>query len=138
MAVTARRLQGFVQANCMMTDQVGQAVYIRAQANGFYKVWRCDPTTTNKMPAIGIIIRKWFGAGTYYCLVQMSGELRDLYTDLVPGKRYFVGMNGRPALPADFTEPEPGERQHVQALGVALDTRVLLVEPSEDMVTRVG
>jgi hypothetical protein len=132
--VTARRKPEIISASCMLTDQVGQAVFIRAQANGFYKVWRCDPTSETKMPAVGVIIAKW---GTTNCLVQLYGEMRNLYNGLIPGRRYFVGLDGRPTLAEDFGDPGPGERYRIQPLGVSLDIQVLLLGPS-DMVVRVG
>jgi hypothetical protein len=119
----------------MLTDQVGDSVFIRGAMNGFYKVARTDPKYLTKMPAIGIIIRKWDYTSA---LVQLYGEIKGLYTGLSPGKRYFVGLDGRPALPEDFEEMDPGERWRIQTLGVSLDVGVLLLEPSNDLITRVG
>jgi len=134
--VTARRRSGNVfRVACLLTDQVGDAVYIRGAANGFYKVAKADVLLNTKMPAIGVIIRKW---DYTQALVQTFGEVKGLYSGLAPGRRYFVGEDGRPALPESFAGPGPGEKQRIQTLGVSLDVGVLLVEPSRDMVVRVG
>ena len=119
----------------MLTDQVGDSVYIRGAMNGFYKVAKTDPRYLTKMPAMGIIIRKWDYTSA---LVQLYGEIKGLYTGLTPGKRYFVGLDGRPSLPEDFSSMTPGERWRIQTLGVSLDVGVLLLEPSNDIITRVG
>ena len=119
-----------------MTDQVGQAVYIRAQANGEYKVARCDPTNPSKMPAIGIILNKWLAGGSYHCLVQIWGEVRGLFSGLLPRRMYSVAVDGRPKFPCDG--PDPGGTFLHQNLGVALDVGVLLLNPSNDLTRRVG
>jgi hypothetical protein len=119
----------------MLTDQVGDVVYIRDRANGYYKVRKADATLNTKMPAIGVIIKKWNFTD---CVVQLYGEIRNLYTGLTPGARYFVSPAGRPVLPTDFPNPGPGDRYRVQTLGVALDVSVLLLVPSVDMLIRVG
>ena len=124
-----------VRAACMLTDQVGDLVAVRSTANGSYKVWRADPTTPIRMPAVGVIVRKW---NTTDCVVQLGGPIFGIYSSLVPGKRYFVGLNGRPTLSIDFTDPGPGERYRIQTFGVALNLGILLLVPSADMVIRVG
>ncbi len=116
----------------MLTDQVGDAVYIRGQANGHYKVARADVGLYVKMPAIGIITQKW---GFTDALVQLWGEVKNIYTGLTPGRSYFVDASGRPAL----TPPAPtGGRAYLQVIGVALDVGVLLVKPAESLSVRVA
>jgi hypothetical protein len=118
----------------MLTDQVGDAVYIRGAANGFYKVARVDVSTVTKMPAIGVIIRKW---GSTDALVQFYGELNGIYSGLDPGKRYFIDTSGKPAL----VPPDPvstGGRAYTQIIGVALDVEVLYVNPAENFVVLVA
>lgn len=117
----------------MLTDQVGDAVYIRGQMNGTYKVARADVTLGVKMPAIGIILQKW---GFTDCLVQMWGEVKGIYTGLSPGRVYFVNALGKP----DLVPPSPslGGRAYLQSIGVALDVAVLLINPSDALSVRVG
>lgn len=117
----------------MLTDQVGDAVYVRAQANGVYKVARCDPKNAAKMPAIGIIIAKW---GFTDCLVQIWGEVRGLFSGLLPRRMYSVSADGKPTFPCD--NPDPGGTFLHQNLGVALDVGVLLLNPSNDLTRRLG
>lgn len=118
----------------MLTDQVGDAVYIRGQANGYYKVARADVSLGSKMPAIGVIIQKWDFTS---CLIQLWGEVRNIYTGLSPGRTYFIDDVGRPTL----DPPDPtllGGRAYLQVLGVALDVGVLLVKPAENLLVRVS
>lgn len=116
----------------MLTDQVGDAVYVRANMNGFYKVARADVAVFSKIPAIGIIVRKWDFTNA---LVQIMGEIRNVYTGLTYGRTYFVGADGKPNLSPP--EPTPGGRAYVQPIGVALDSTVLLVEPAKSIIVRV-
>ncbi len=133
--VTARRRYApeFLRVSCMLTDQLGDAVYIRGNMNGFYKVARVDVANYLKTPAIGIIVRKW---GFTNALVQRMGEIEDLYTGLTAGRTYFVGGDGKPNLlpPA----PAPGGRAYVQEIGVALDATVLMVKPAASLIVRIG
>ncbi len=133
--VTARKKQTpqLVRVACMLTDQVGDAVYIRSNMNGAYKVARADISTFSKVPAIGVIIRKWDYTNA---LIQLSGELRDAYTGLIAGRTYFVGGDGKPSLLPP--SPSLGGRAYVQAIGVAWDATVLFVEPSKSLVIRIG
>ena len=132
--VTARlrNTPSVIQVSCLLTDQVGDSVYIRAQANGFYKVARANPADSTKMPVIGAIIRKWDFTNA---LVQLFGEAK-VYTGLTPGKTYWVDRDSRPVLMPP--EPDPGERIYTQVLGVALDVGVLLVTPDPTIIVRVG
>jgi hypothetical protein len=131
--VTARRKPEIISASCWLTDQVGQAVYIRDQANGAYKVRRCNPRDPTSMPAVGVIIAKW---NSTKCLVQIWGEVKGLYTGLLPRKTYSVSTDGRPVHPPEG--PIPGGTFLHQNLGVALDVNVLLLNPSVDPTIRVG
>lgn len=126
-----------VEAECLVSDAVGDAVYIRApRTNGRYKVAKCDPTDPAKMPTWGIITQK--AAGGTDCVVQYGGPSQGIYTGLTPGRRYFVGLDGRPALPEDFSGPSPGQKHKIQTLGISLDVGVLLLKPSPDYTVRVG
>lgn len=125
------------KAECLPTDEVGDAVYIRGPRTGSrYLVAKCDPSDSSKMPSWGIIIQKEIG-GTE-CVVQISGLMQGYYTGLTPGRRYFVGLDGKPRLPEDFLGPSPSQKHRIQSLGISLDTGVLLLRPSTDLITRVG
>ena len=134
--VTARRRQvpQVVRVACMLTDQVGDAVYIRSAMNGVYKVARADVGLYSKMPAIGVITKKW---GFTEALVQLWGEVAGIYTGLTPGRTYFIDSAGKPTL----VPPDPaltGGRAYLQVIGVALDVGVLLVKPAENPSIRVA
>jgi len=124
-AVTARKRPGLYQASCTLTDQVGDLVYITSAANGFYKVKRCNPASYAMMPAWGVIVQKY---STTKCTVQTQGEVRNIYTGLIPNKTYSVSSSGRPTFPAQF--PLGGFVMH-QIVGVAIDTGVLYLRPAD-------
>jgi len=126
--VTAQPLgsQQTVRAVCMLTDQIGDCVYVRGPMNGSYKVARADPLAITKMPAVGVIIAKW---GYTDCLVRMSGEAKVIYSGLQPGRSYVVGVSGRPVLLSSITLA-PGQELFIQVLGTALDSGVLHVQPA--------
>lgn len=117
----------------MLTDQVGDVVYIRGNMNGFYKVARVDVSTYSKVPAFGIIVRKWDFTNA---IVQVRGEIKNIYTGLTAGKTYFVGGDGKP----NITPPAPGSsgRAYVQPIGIALDATVLWVQPDRNLGVRTA
>lgn len=134
MVVARKRAAQFLRVVCMLTDQIGDAVYIRGQANGHYKVARADVSLGTKMPAIGIIIKKWEFT---QALVQLWGEVKSVYTGLSPGRTYFIDDSARPTL----LPPDPaslGGRAYLQVIGVALDIGVLLLNPAEHLSIRVS
>jgi len=107
----------------MLTDQVGDIIYVRGDKNAYYKVARTDITNGDKLPAAGVIIKKW---GFTDCLIQMYGPVEGIYAGLTSGKRYWVGDDGKPTNPA----PEPvSGRLFWQTIGRALDDEVLFVDP---------
>ena len=128
----ARQTPSIVRAVCLLTDQVGTAVYIRDNKNGYYKVARCNPASLAKMPSIGVIVKKW---DFTQALVQFSGVVEGVYTGLIPNQTYWVGSSGDLAAappPIDGTTLE----SYSQAIGVALDESVLLLRPDPMMVIR--
>jgi len=118
----------------MLTDQVGDAVYIRGNKNSYYKVARADTAQASTMPSIGVIIKKW---GFTDVLVQMGGPVLGIYTGLTAGQTYWVGPTGSPVgfLPAIDGATQ---RAYTQVLGVALDADVLLLKPAPVMFIRRG
>lgn len=137
--VTARkRVQlntNLVQVSCLTTDSIGDAVYVvSVGTGGIYEVAKADPSSHSSMPAIGILMQKTDPDNGF---VQFFGEIKGMYTGLTPGRSYFVGSNGRPSL----TPPGPGvapSRAYIQAIGIAIDSDVLLLNPHGSMVVRVA
>jgi len=134
--VTARRSAAshILRASCMLTDQVGDAVYIRSAMNSFYKVAKANPAILDKMPATGVIIKKW---GYTNVLIQVAGEIRGVYDGLSPGRQYWVGPDARPVRFTDLSS-DPGTRYLAQELGSALDLEVLLLSPSHIVTSVLG
>lgn len=129
-----RQVPVVLRAVCMLTDQVGDAVYIRGDKNGQYKVARAATAGLNKMPAIGIIIKKW---DFTQALVQTTGVVAGIYTGLTANQTYWVGETGQLSAtlpPVDGTT----QKAYTQIIGVALDSEVLLLKPAANLTVRSG
>ena len=109
----------------MLTDQVGDLVAVRSTSNGTYKVWRANPALRNRMPAIGVLIKKW---NTTDCIVQLYGLVLGVYTNLVPALTYTVGDTGRPVNPIPVPVT-PGDVRYIQQIGTPLSPTVLDLRP---------
>lgn len=136
MALIARPLTtpARVPANCLITDSVNDLVGISGPTvMGVYQVEKANVGALAEMPAIGVIIDK---PTATTCIVQLFGEVKGIYTSLVPGAVYFVGTNSKPsAVPPTPTLMKP--RVYLQPIGVALDTNVLMLQPGPAMSIRV-
>jgi hypothetical protein len=112
-----------VEAVCQATDDVGHAVYVSGDKVGsLLQVTKADVDNPSKMPAIGLIVEK---LSTTDCLVQLFGEVEDVYTGLTPNLSLFVGTDSRlthvrPARPSAGT-------RYVQVLARALASNLLYV-----------
>jgi hypothetical protein len=131
-AIKAGSAAATIRASCMLTDQIGDLVYIRANANGAYKVARANPALRAKMPAVGVIIRKW---GYTDCIVQLQGPVLGVYTGLALTTVYTVGDNGRP-VDTPPAPAAPGDVRYVQHIGTPLDGAVLDLQPSLHLLVR--
>lgn len=124
-------------AICAVEDMVGDFVYV---TGGFteaaeYQVSKADISHPEKMPVIAVIIAKISDTS---CVIQFYGEVRNVYTGLVPGKLYFVGSDGRPSMSPPTPPVGVNSRAYIQAAGVAVDEDILLFNPANEMKIRVG
>ena len=116
-------------AFCFNTDIVGDIVYIMGAKVGLrYQVSKVDIDDPNKMPAVGIIIRK---TAPTDCVVQSGGILRSIYGALTPGGRLFVGTDSRPKH--IYTRPSSGFRL-VQRIGTAISATDIIVLPQDPLI----
>lgn len=123
-------------AICAAEDAVGDFVYVAGGANGFeYQVSKADISHPEKMPVIAVIIAK---ISETSCVIQFYGEVRDVYTGLIPGKLYFVGSDGRPSISPPSPAGGENSRAYIQAAGVAVGESVLLFNPANELKIRVG
>lgn len=90
-----------------------------------------DVYNVDKLPAVGTIIEK---PDPITCKVQTSGIVTGVYSNLLPGKRYFTGTNYRPVHTPPVA-PANGMLFH-QPIGVALDPVTLILSPSVNL-TRI-
>jgi hypothetical protein len=130
--ITARRRSGssLYEVTCTATENIGDLVVVM---NADKVVQKTDVTNYARMPAAGILVAKF---SDVRALMQVSGPLEGLFSDLHPGRLYFVGADGRPtATPPTAT---PGQRCFIQPVGTALDINVLLFEPSRNLIALRG
>ncbi len=121
-------------ANCLSSDSVGDLVCITGPIlAGLYQTTRVDVSTLSRMPAVGAIVAKTSATD---CVIQFWGRIGGVWSGLTPGKTYFADLGGGitpiPPFP-DVSNP----RIYVQAIGVALDANILMLNPSTNMVIRV-
>lgn len=121
----------------LVTKAVNQTYTCSAQTSAGDLVTLVGPTEVRPAniaaatpePAIGCVVSK---PSATTCEVKLSGPVTGIYSDLVPGKRYFVGVNARPsALPVAAAS---GTRVFLQAIGVAEKADTLVLMPSADIV----
>jgi hypothetical protein len=124
-------LSATLEADCLATDVVGNAVYVTAaKLGGRAQVTKVDITSYAAMPAIGVIVSKQTAV---QCTVQWTGEVAGIYSGLTPGQTYFVGVDGLPSA----SIPSPSADHFVQRLGVATDSSVLLLSNDRSMTKRI-
>jgi hypothetical protein len=124
----------WLKANCLATDTVGDCVYVTGDSIGeFYQVTKADPADQTKMPAVGVIIKKY---SPTECRVQFIGEVKNVYVSLSPRSTLFVGANGRlngvPPLPVS------GGYVFIQAMGTVVSSTVVVMMPSLSLTKRIG
>jgi hypothetical protein len=107
-------------ADCLATDSPGACVRITGPyVLGVAQVATCDISVSGGYPAVGVIQYK---TSPTRCFVRTIGPLAG-YITLTPGRTYFVGFDGFPALaPLD---PSPSPFAAVQAIGTAIDATTL-------------
>jgi len=120
-------------ANCLVTDVEGDLVRITGPDTiNVANVTKVNPEYTTQMPCFGMLVEK-ITATT--AIVQTSGRVKiATLPAMIPGKRYFVGLNGLPSqYPADIGLSTTGIAIW-QAIGVARDLDVLELNISMDMI----
>lgn len=126
---------GFVEfeANCPSSAAVDDFVYITGPSiGGILQVDTVDVTNLATMPAFGIVIDK---TTPILCTVRVSGEVVPANV-LVPGKRYFIDVDGKPS--DTIPTPDPGGKAAIQVAAYALDTNRLLLTLNHVPLVRTG
>lgn len=132
--LVARKNPNRYSAACNPGTSIADIVGIAgAPVSGRYFVDTTDPSTLLEMPGIGVCIDK---VGSTTAVIQFQGEVKGIFTGLTPGKVYWVssggGITSTPPIP---TVLKP--RIYLQAIGVALASDVLMLQPDPKMSVRV-
>lgn len=114
---------------CPSDSAVGDLVFVAGAAKA---VDLADPADPYKMPTVGCIIEKMSAT---ICVVQTHGIVSAVYTGMVPGRMYYVGIDSRPVDAPPM--PGIGVTHYIQAIGIALDTTSLILSPSTS-ITQVN
>lgn len=121
-------------AICQVSDIVGNVVYVTGPRVGVdWQVATVDITDPNTLPGIGIIVYK---ISPTRAVIQLSGDIRNVYTGLTPGATYWTGPGGYPVTPPPI--PDPGVVITNQPVGVAIATDVLFFEFVRNIVALQG
>ena len=116
-----------IRVNCLVTDQVGQAMYITGDmAAAVYQVTVVDITDFTKLPAVGILTLK---SSSTSGIVTASGIVACV--GLLPGRLYFAGANGFPTENRPTASSPAGS--FVQVLGKAISATKLLLGVSPNL-----
>jgi hypothetical protein len=121
-----------VHVACLSTDAVGDVVALRdtATVTGRWRVQRADPMDNNRMPGIGVLLRK---VTPTTGIMQRVGHIRGIYSGLVAPRPVWVGVDGRPTQ----TIPAPtGGPVIIQRLGLPVDGDVLFLTGEVGQLTQ--
>ncbi len=124
----------FFRGTCTTAEEVGKIVYINGDPSGeLYPVRTASSSDSAKVPGIGVVIKKYSDTD---CLVQMSGEVRNIFTGLEINKTYKLDHDGgiRRLIP----DVGPGGYAYVQFIGTAISSNTLWLNIEHDMKKRVS
>jgi hypothetical protein len=114
---------GTFAATCSAAVNVGNLVYLTGVDGP--EVAICDPTDITKMPCCGAVTVK---STSTDCVVRSLGAA-NVWSSLVTGKVYWVGLTGQPDS-APPTGPS-GSQRIAQPVGKALDSSTIQLNVAE-------
>ncbi len=118
----------FETVNCLITDAVGDLVYITGDpVGGLLQVTKGDPNVAGKHPVVAVIVEKITDTE---CTVQFDGRTPDIYVGLTSGELYWLGATGVPSLSPVSAAP--------QAIGIAVSALSISLNFDEDLKPTVG
>lgn len=116
-----------VYANCLLSDAVGNCVYITSdRSGGLYQVTTVDIEILVPNPAVGIIIEKTTDTD---CVVQLHGILDGLFSGMTPNKVQWVDFSGSLTESLPSANLSPGY-VWTQSMGQAIADDVLMLNPN--------
>lgn len=116
---------------CTAAEAVGDFVYIVDNpVGGKDQVRKADPSTYDKMPAVGVIVEK---PDLSTCWVQWLGETPAIFSGLAAGRLYFIGTDSR----ISGSPPAPiGRDMFIQVVAVAVSNDRAYIRPEGTLIRR--
>jgi len=118
---------------CLVSDAVGDIMCIRdiQTVTGRWRVQKAEPTSGDKMPGIGVLIRKDTPTTG---VMRILGDVTGIFSGMSVLEDYYVGASGSLVNPAPA--PDPGESVWVQKFGFPVSGDVLRLTGESWMVLR--
>lgn len=122
-----------VPVACLTTDAVGDIVAMRdtATLTGRWRVQRADPLDSDKMPGVGVLLRKLTPTTG---IMQRAGSVRGVYAGLAFAPTYWVGTDGRPT--GSMPTPALGDAVILQRFGIPVADDVLFLTGEIGPITK--
>lgn len=116
--------QELVPVACLSGDVVGDVVCMRdvLTLTGRWRVQRADPTQDERMPGVGVLVRKETPTTG---VMQRMGIMRGVVAGMSPVIPVFIGSDGR--LTQVLPVPDPGGTVIVQRFGIAISGDTLFL-----------
>jgi len=126
MATTIRRKPNLFPADCLVSDVVQHVVRISAAAvSGVYQATVLNPLSEPVGLPWGVIIAK---QTTTRCIVQVGGDIVGVYSGLTPGRRLFIGDDGKLTHTVPVHPPSGVRSVHPAAQALSTDSLFLRIQ----------
>jgi len=133
MSVTARKrgIPLFQRVICQATDAVGDIAVTIGYSGDLTVVRKMNIDAPTQSTVLGMIVQKIDDTNA---IVQVGGEVRGVYTGLTPGRRLFVGTDGRLTHAVPIGTPVGVRLSQAAAIALAPNTLYIQVWPPTGII----